>query len=121
VFKKFLNLFSKKKISEKPKVEEQTEEIILPDSIEVPWSEAGTIKNLEGTLDKIHTDFEKLLYTSKMKELKAIKLIEKVEEIIEEKTREIKDKHGIPDPSLYELKLPEATGRPGFLKKKETS
>lgn len=120
MFKKFLNSFSKKTTPEEPKVEEEIKEIILPDSIEVPWSEAGIIKNLEGTLDKIHADFEKLLYSAKMKELKTIKLIERVEEIIEEKTREIKDKHGIPDPSLYELKLPEATGRPGFLKKKET-
>jgi len=124
MFKNIMSLFSKKKqISEI--LEEPTEDKIpdqpapLPDVIEVPWSQSAAIKNFEDSINKLHGDLKSFFYDVKMKEYKAIKAIERLEEASDTKIKEIKEHYGIPEGVFYFFEIPEATGRPGFLKKKK--
>jgi|GEM_PF-2607628 hypothetical protein len=123
MFKYIKSLFSKKEqvieIPEEPEEEVLEQPLVLPDVIEVPWSQAAGIKNFEDSINKLHDDLKSFFYDVKMKEYKAIKAIERLEEASDLKIKEIKEDCGIPEDIFYYFEIPEATGRPGFLKKKK--
>tara|TARA_R100000005_G_C4814116_1_gene98946 strand:- start:95 stop:478 length:384 start_codon:yes stop_codon:yes gene_type:complete len=126
MFKKIKEIFSKKQIVEQEK--EITPDALpqppkpepLPDTIEVPWKECAAVKNYEDTITKTHNDLKDFLYNVKIKEITAIKAIERLENASDAKIEEIKEKYLKDKIKSYEFTVPAATGRPGFLKKKKT-
>ena len=91
-----------------------------PDVIEVPWKFAAAPKNFHDAINKIHAELKEFLYESKLKEVNALKTVDKFVELQEKKIEQLKEAYGIPSDMEYDFILPEGTGRPGYLKKKES-
>tara|TARA_R110000744_G_scaffold124547_2_gene230112 strand:+ start:1096 stop:1545 length:450 start_codon:yes stop_codon:yes gene_type:complete len=130
MFKKISSIFSNKRqekakevppeIQEVPEIEAVEEKPPpLPDIIEVPWKVAARLKNLDNSMNKIHDDLKEFLYKNQITQKRTFSILEKLEEAYDEIEKEIKNIYQIPDTEDYEFKLPEGTGRPGYLKKKE--
>ena len=127
MFKKIKEIFSKKQIVEQEK--EVTPDALpqppkpepLPDTIEVPWKECAAVKNYEDAITKTHNDLKDFLYNVKMKEISAIRAIERLEGASDKKIEEIKEKYLGDQASEYEFAVPPGTGKSGFLKKKKTN
>jgi hypothetical protein len=126
MFKKLLSLFSKKGqlpiIPDPPEESDPPEEPVqLPDTIEVPWKECAGIKNYEDAITKTHHDLKEFLYNVKMKEISAIRAIEKLEKSSDTKIEEIKEQYLKGQSKEYTFVVPNATGKSGFLKRKKTN
>ena len=125
MFKKITSLFTSKReniIEKAPEpVEVETEPPPLPDVIEVPWTIAARLKNLDTAMDKVHDDLKEFLYKNMLTEKKTLNYLEKLEEAYDKVEKEIKEAYKIPDEKDYIFELPEGTGRPGFLKRKKTN
>lgn len=129
MFKKITSLFSSKReniIEKAPEPTEAKTEPLpepppLPDVIEVPWTIAARLKNLDTAMDKVHDDLKEFLYKNMLTEKKTLNYLEKLEETYDKVEKEIKEAYKIPDEKDYIFELPEGTGRPGFLKRKKTN
>ncbi len=126
MFKKLLSLFSKSPTPPVPEAQPETlsetiEPKPLPDIIEVPWKTCAAVKNYEDAITKTHNDLKEFLYNVKMKEISAIKAIERLENSSDEKMESIKESYLGDKKADYEFSVPAATGKPGFLKKKKTN
>ena len=127
MFKKLLSLFSKKEElpiadDHEEKIEEAPQEPVqLPDTIEVPWKECAAVKNYEDAITRTHNDFKDFLYNVKMREIQAIRAIDKLEKSSDEKMAEIKNSYLGDKNGEYDFVVPNATGKPGFLKRKKTN
>jgi len=125
MFKKLIGLFSKE-TSQIEEVEEEVEEEIeeekpLPDVIEIPWKDAAATKNLDDHIGKVHDELRAFLYRSKLTEKKIFVALDKTSEALTKKKEALREQYEVPGPNEYEYIIPEATGRPGFFKKKGTS
>tara|TARA_R110000824_G_scaffold256199_1_gene445200 strand:- start:448 stop:828 length:381 start_codon:yes stop_codon:yes gene_type:complete len=125
MFKKIFAVFSKKDSLPSPlmNVEQAKEEEAkpLPDIIEVPWKECAAVKNYEDAITKTHNDLKEFLYSVKMKEIQAIKAIERLENASDDKMQAIKESYLGDKKEDYEFTVSSATGKPAFLKKKKTN
>jgi len=92
----------------------------LPDVIEIPWNQCARIKNIEMALEKIHKDYKEFLYKNRITEKKTFALIDTFEEASEKAIEELKEVYKIGEGQDYVFVFPEGTGRPGYLKKKES-
>jgi hypothetical protein len=125
MLQKIKSLFYKQSEIESPTTEveeaeeqEVEEEILeLPDTIEVPWPLVARMKNVEETISKVHEDLKEFFYKNKMTEKRTFDLIAKLEDTSEQEEQKIKKHFNIPDDVQYILEIPNATGRPGLLKK----
>ena len=127
MFKKISSLFTKTKkeeiieeIQEEEVIEEPKEEPPeLPKVIEVPWPQAARLKNIDNAIDKTHDDFKEFLYKNKITEQRTFTALKNLEDMYDELELGLKEQFKIPKDVEYVFELPQATGRPGFLKKKE--
>lgn len=104
-----------------PEVEPEPEPLPPPpDVIEVPWKFAAAPKNFQDAINKIHAELKEFLYESRLKEVNALKTVDKFVELQAQKIEQLKEAYGIPSDMEYDFILPEGTGRPGYLKKKES-
>jgi hypothetical protein len=124
MFKKMLSIFSKKEqLDTNIGVEEESTQPPppLPDTIEVPWAKAAAVKNYEDAITKTHHDLKEFLYNIKLKEISAIRAIERLEKASDTKIEEIKKQYLKDQSGNYEFTVPAATGKPGILKKKKAN
>ena len=123
MFKKIFSIFSKKdqiiEVEETPPTPIATP-LPIPDILEISWKECAAVKNYEDAITKTHNDLKEFLYNIKLKEISAIRAIERLENASDAKIEEIKERHLKEQSQLYEFTVPAATGKPGFLKKKKT-
>jgi len=103
-----------------PEPESEPEPSPPPTVIEVPWKFAAGPKNLEDAINKIYAELKEFIYDAKIKEIHAFKTVDKFTDLKKQKIEQLKQAYGIPDDLEYEFILPEGTGRPGYLKKKES-
>ena len=126
MFKKIFSIFSKEGEPPSSEVSDalplpEPEKELLPDSLEIPWKECAAVKNYEDAITKTHNDLKDFLYNVKMKEISAIRAIERLEGASDKKIEEIKEKYLGDQASEYEFAVPPGTGKSGFLKKKKTN
>tara|TARA_R110000850_G_scaffold113598_1_gene228257 strand:+ start:521 stop:970 length:450 start_codon:yes stop_codon:yes gene_type:complete len=93
---------------------------IPPDVIEIPWKFAASPKNLQDAIGKIHGELKDFIYEAKLREVHALKNIDRILDLKRQKIEQLKEAYAIPEDMEYDFVLPEATGRPGYLKKKES-
>lgn len=103
-----------------PTPEPTPEPNIPPDVIEIPWKFAASPKNLQDAIGKIHGELKDFIYEAKLREVHALKTIDKYLDLKSKKIKQLKEAYAIPEDMEYDFILPEATGRPGYLKKKES-
>ena len=126
MFKKLFSAFAKKEklasITAQPAADTVTPPAApLADIIEVPWKECAAVKNYEDSITQLHHEMKEFLYKVKMKEISAIKAIERLEMASDDKIESIKVEYLGDQKDNYEFTVSSGTGKPGFLKKKKTN